>query len=512
VLGDVKRTSSRSQARPSKVASSTKQDHDHEGTTTMSITAPAAPAAARARTTPNFHDAIEDFRARFSGTVLTTADDGYDTARQGWNLALDQRPALIAVAETPADIATAVRFARRCGLRVAIQATGHGQGRAANGALLIITANLTEVTVDPVARTAYVAAGAKWGAVLAPAQRHGLAPLLGSTTDVGAVGYTLGGGMGWLARRYGLASDHVIAFDLVTPDGIEVRASATENPELFWALKGGGTGSLGVVTGMEIRLFPVTTVYAGNLLYPIEMAADVMARWRDWVADAPRELTSSVSLMNFPPLDVVPEPIRGRSFVIVRGAWSGAIETGRELVDQWRAWRTPALDMWGEMPFTEADTISNDPVDPVPAMVTTEWTNELSADVIDALVRAAVPAPGQPPLLTFAEVRHAGGAVRELAATAANRVGRQDEFLIELVGMVPVPELGPVLSAHLEHVRAELAPYVTGATYLNFTEGADRGERSASAFGAEETARLAAVKRALDAENRFRHGVELPTA
>ncbi len=481
----------------------------------MSITAPAPtpPVAASTpspRTSPNFHEALEDFRARFSGAVLAVSDEGYDRARQGWNLALDQRPALIAVAATTADITTAVRFARRYGLRVAIQATGHGQGRAANGALLIVTANLTEVTVDPVAQTAYVAAGAKWGAVLAPAQRHGLAPLLGSTTDVGAVGYTLGGGMGWLGRRYGLASDHVIAFDLVTPDGTELRASERENPELFWALKGGGAGSLGVVTGMEIRLFPVTTVYAGNLLYPVEMAHEVMVRFREWTANAPRELTSAVTVMNFPPVDEVPEPLRGRSFVIVRGAWSGDdVEAGKELVDQWRAWREPAVDMWGEMPFSEADTISNDPVDPMPGVVGTEWANELTDDLIDVLVDAAVAEPGQPPLLTFVEVRHAGGAIRELAEGAANRVGRQDEYLIEMVGVIPVPELGPLVGAHIEQARAAMAPFVTGATYLNFTEGDERAERSASAFGEEERDRLAALKQHLDADNRFTHGFEL---
>lgn len=477
----------------------------------MSITAPISAAPTSPRPRADFHGAIDDFRARFSGTVLSTSDEGYDTARLGWNLAHEQRPALIAVAATTADIATAVRFAARNGLPVAIQATGHGQGRAANGALLIVTANVTEVTIDPVAETAYVAAGAKWGAVLAPAQRHGLAPLLGSTTDVGAVGYTLGGGMGWLARRYGLASDHVLAFDLVTPDGIELRASAGENPELFWALKGGGTGSLGVITGMEIRLFPVTTVYAGNLLYPIELARDVLVRWREWAAQAPRELTSSVTLMNFPPLEDVPEPLRGRSFAIVRGAWSGDVAGGEALVDQWRAWRAPEFDMWGEMPFSAADTISNDPVDPLPALVTTEWTNDLTDDVIDTLITTASPAPGQPPLLAFAEVRHAGGAVRELAATAANRVGRQDEFLLELVGMIPAPEVAPALEALLVRARADLAPHVTGATYLNFTEGAERGDRSASAFGAEEAARLADLKRTFDADNRFRHGIELPT-
>ncbi|MGD9704335.1 MAG: FAD-binding oxidoreductase [Acidimicrobiia bacterium] len=462
---------------------------------------------------PNsFDDAVADLRGRTVGEVLTADDAGYDAARAAWNVVVQQRPAVIVVPESVGDVAAAVRFARANGLRVAVQATGHGVARPSDGAVMIVTARLDAVTIDPAARTARVSAGAKWGAVLAPAQEHGLAPLLGSTTDVGAIGYTLGGGMGWLARHYGLASDSVRSFDLVTPDGSQVHASADEQPELFWALKGGGGGTFGVVTAMEIELYPVRTVYAGNLLYPVEMAREVMTRWRDWASTASDELTSSVVIMNFPPLEEVPEPVRGRSFVIVRGCWSGDLAEGEALLDEWRNWRAPALDLFGPMPFSAADGISNDPVDPMPAMVTTEWFDVLADEAIDVLIRATVAAPGHQPTLAFSEIRHAGGAVRANAPKAANDRGRSGEFLLEMVGIAPHPHAGLALEAHLRYTRLALAPFVTGAAYLNFMEGREKQERTPTAYSADHLRRVQAVKAAVDPDDRFCHGFGITPA
>ncbi|MCU1361481.1 MAG: mcrA 1, partial [Ilumatobacteraceae bacterium] len=339
--------------------------------------------------------------------------------------------------------------------------------------------------------------------------QHGLAPLLGSTTDVGAVGYTLGGGMGWLARRYGLGSDSVRSFQLVTPDGELVNASSDEHAELFWALKGGGAGTLGVVTSMEIDLYPVGAVYAGNLLYPVEMAAEVVARWRDWVVGMDERMTSSVVIMNFPPMDVVPEPIRGQSFVIVRGCWCGDLADGEAMINGWRSWRAPALDMFGPMPFAMADTISNDPVDPLPGIATSEWFDSIPTQVIDTLVNATVPQPGRMPLILMTEIRHAGGAVRSKAVNAANDAGRSGEFLLEMVGLALTPEIGAAVHSLFQSARAEMAPYVTGATYLNFTEGAERQQRTNSAFSAENLRRLQAVKDAVDSADRYCHGFGL---
>lgn len=456
--------------------------------------------------TTSLDDALVDLRARVSGAMLTERDANYAQACAAWNVLFQHHPAVLVVAESATDIVEAVRFARAGGFRVAIQATGHGVARPADGAVLIVTSKMTAVTIDPEARTATIAAGAKWGAVLTPAQQHGLAPLLGSTTDVGAIGYTLGGGMGWLGRRYGLASDSVRSFELVTPDGDLVTASADQHAELFWALKGGGAGTLGVVTSMEIELYPVDTVYAGNLLYPVEMAAEVVARWRDWVAGMDDRLTSSVVIMNFPPLEIVPEPVRGQSFVMIRGCWSGDLLDGEAMINGWRSWRAPMLDKFGPMPFSMADTISNDPVDPLPGITTTEWFDRIPDQAIDTLVQATVPRPGHMPLVLMTEIRHAGGAIRANAVHAANDRGRSGEFLLEMVGLALTADIGAALHAVFQSVRADLAPFVTGATYLNFTEGAERQERTASAYSAHHLRRIQAVKDAVDSADRFCHG------
>jgi FAD/FMN-containing dehydrogenase len=450
-------------------------------------------------------DTVRELRAQVRGSVIGPADNGYDAARTGWNLVASPRPALIVIADDTDDVVIAVRFAAAHRLPVAVRATGHGPGPAADDALLIVTSRLTGVTIDPVARTARIRAGAKWGAVLGPAQQHGLAPLLGSTTDVGAVGYTLGGGMGWLARKHGLACDSVRSIDLVTPDGVETRTSPQVNPELFWALTGAGAGTFGVVTEIEIELYPVDTVYAGNLFYPVELARDVLRRWRDWIVGMDENLTSAVTVINFPPLPVVPEPLQGRSFVLVRGAWSGLnIDRGRELIDQWRAWREPEIDRFGPMPFSNADAISMDPVDPLPSLLSSECFDTLHDNAIDIVVDAVVPVPGRPPMLLLAEFRHAGGAIRKKAAGAVAARGRSGEVVLSMAGVPMDPQAFQVVEAHQRATRQRLETYVSGAAYLNFLDSDERRTRAGQAFAESDLERLSRVKIAMDPDNRFR--------
>lgn len=474
------------------------------GTTTTTIEESVRPITDSNVTVDTTVDAL---RASVRGEVLTPGEAGYDAARAGFNLHRDQRPAIIVVAADTADVAAGARFAAAHDLRVTVRATGHGPGRECDGAVMINISRLTAVAIDLAAHTATLGGGAKWASVLGPAQEHGLAPLVGSTTAVGAVGYTLGGGMGWLARRHGLSSDAVRAFQLVTPDGSVIRCSPIEFPEVFWALRGGGAGSLGVVTEMEIDLFPVDVVYGGALCYPIEDAREVLDRWRGWARGADPNLTSAVCLMNFPPLDLVPEPFRGRSFAIARGCWAGDLETGRALVDEWRAWRAPVADLWGPMPFAAVDAISMDPTDPVPTVMTTEWFADMPSDeAVDAVIAATVPEPGRPPMVLLAEFRHAGGAIAAGTVHAANDAGRSGEVLLELVSIVPDPHAALAIEAHLHRTRESLEPHVTGAAYLNFLDGEDRTARAAQAFSEENLARLRRVKATLDPGNRFCHG------
>ena len=462
------------------------------------------------QTMPVIDPLVSELRTQIDGSVIVAGDPDYDAARQIWNLALEHRPRMIVACANTSDVAVTMRLASRESIGVSVMATGHGVARVADDAIVILTRSLQQLDIDPVTQTARVGAGVKWGAVLAEAQEYGLAPLLGSSGDVGAVGYTLGGGIGWLARKYGLSADHVRSFEVVTVDGAVLNVSSSEHPDLYWALCGAGTGTFVVVTAMEIDLVPVTEVYAGTLLYPAEDATDVMARWRDWIGSAPDELTSSVVLMNFPPMDLVPEPLRGGSFVMVRGCWCGPLDQGAAQLAYWRKWRTPAMDMWGPMPFAAAETISNDPADPMPSRSTTEWLRHLDDALIADLVRFAF-TDGVPPV-TMLEIRHVGGAVADPPPDATSYGNRVAELLLFAVGILPFPEARPAVDAHLEALTAALRPHVTGGAYLNFLDGPDRRTRTRSAMTSAAWARLCAIKQAFDPQNLLGYGLDIPTA
>lgn len=446
--------------------------------------------------------------SRLEGAAIAPGDPDYDRARAAWNLHFDHRPAVVVEAASVADVAEAVRYANAQDLPIAIQATGHGVTSLADGAVLIKTGRLDEVAIDPASQTARVGGGATWGPVLAAAQEHGLAPLLGSSPGVGAVGYTLGGGFGWLGRKYGLAVDHVRSFEVVLADASVVVASDSENTDLFWALRGAGIGSLGVVVEMEIDLFPVTDVYAGNLLYPIEVAREAFELYTRWSADLPEEMTTGFTVMNFPPVEMVPPPLRGQSFAIVRGCHSGDRDEAAALVDFWREWKTPAFDMFGPMPFAEAATISNDPEDPMPGMTGSRWLNALDSNVIDAVLEAMAGDERGPSPLIFIEMRHAGGAMRR-AVDGASYSGRSADRLLEAVAPVMGPDAPARIKATLARLWERLGPNLAEGAYLNFLEGEDRRAATREAFDSATFARLGEVKRTYDPANRFAHGIDL---
>lgn len=322
--------------------------------------------------TPYVVKSLEELKANIEGAVVCPGDADYDSARMSWNLSYDQYPAVIVVAANAGDVANAVLYARSAGLGVAVMATGHGVILNADDAMLIVTAGMTAVRVDTETETAWVEAGAKWGAVLEKAQEVGLAPLLGSSPDVGAVGYTLGGGMGWLVRKYGMSVDSVLYFDVITADGRMLRVSELENSDLFWGMRGGG-GGFAIVTAMCIRLYPVTTVYGGNLMYPEAQAKEVFQFYREWIQWLPAEWTTSISIMNFPPIPDVPEPLRGQSVIIIKGCYCGDAGAGRMMLQAWLDWMPPMLNTFRDMPFSEVATISADPLDPMPAISSGGW-------------------------------------------------------------------------------------------------------------------------------------------
>ena len=446
-------------------------------------------------------------RSQIAGAVHVPGEPEFEELRQAWNLAYTHRPALIVVPSSADDVAVAVRHAASAGQHVAVQATGHGVARTADDVMLISTKNLDHVSVDADAWTAELGAGAKWQALIAPVSAAGLAPLLGSTPDVSAVGYTLGGGMGWLARKYGLSADHVRSIEIVTADGAKKVASPESEQDLFWALRGGGAGSFGVVTKIEIDLVPVSSLYAGNLFYPGAIAREVAARYRNWLPDVPEDLTSSIVLMNFPPIDDIPEPLRGRSFTIIRGAFDGDDADGTALLDYWRAWREPEIDMWGRIPFHDIASVSNDPVEPMPALASSAWLEDLDEATVDVLVNAMFEQDGPSPLI-FTEVRHAGGAVAR-EPEYPNAYGNRDRtLLMEIVGVVD-PEMNPELGEFVRHLHEALAPHVAPGVYLNFLEGDEKRTRTREGFSDDAWARLRKIKATVDPRNMFSHGIAI---
>jgi UDP-N-acetylenolpyruvoylglucosamine reductase len=447
---------------------------------------------------------LETLRAGLRGTAHAPGEEGYDEASRAWNLAAHQRPALVIVAGGAADVMAAVRFARDAGMGVGVMATGHGVGVPCDGGVLINTSRMRGVRVDPAARTARVEAGALWTDLIHEAQPHGLAGLMGSTSYVGIVGYTMGGGFGWLGRKYGFNAASVRQADVVTADGDLVRVSADEHPELFWGLGGGG-GNFGIVTSLEFQLYPMGTLYGGNLIYPVEKAAEVLDAYARWSAELPDEWTTGVAFLNVPPLPALPEPLRGRSVIALRGCYCGeSPETGEQMLRPVREeLGETIMDTFGSMPFAAMDSISMDPVDPMGARQHAEMLDELSPEAIETLVEVAGAGSGSP--LIILELRQLGGALARTADHLSTMGMGESRFIMNGIGPAFTPEMAEGVVAYLGGVAEATRPFQTGDTYVNFMEleGASP-ERVKAAYAPEDYERLVALKNHYDPQNTFR--------
>jgi FAD/FMN-containing dehydrogenase len=447
-----------------------------------------------------------------AGVRYRPGTPGYDARRTGFNLAIEHRPHVIVDARTPGDVVAAVRQAAADGRPVAVMNTGHGPSVAADGAVLIRTGGLRGVAVDPVRRTARVAGGAVWRDVIAAATPHGLAPLNGSSPAVGVVGYTLGGGIGLLSRRFGFAADHVRSIELVTADGRLRRVSAGGDdsagparggdPDLFWALRGAGA-NFGVVTALEVDLFPVARLLGGELCFGGELGADVVHAYVEWARAVPEAMASSLMLMRYPDDPAMPPELRGRHVTHVRLAWSGTEESddlaaGHPWVERLRGIGPRLVDTVRTMPYTEVGTIHHEPVDePVPAFDRNVLLRDLDGAAASALWRHAGPDAAAPLL---AEVRAWGGALSRPPAVPNAVGGRDARFsLMGIAGPDPADR------ARRDEMLDALAPWGTGGTYLNFC-GVEDGVGGAvrRAHGPGDLARLRALKAIHDPGNMFR--------
>ncbi|MFH8405171.1 FAD-binding oxidoreductase [Streptomyces sp. NPDC018019] len=455
----------------------------------MDITyTPAAPA----RTTAP--SSLAELTERTAGVVLVPGDEGYDAERSGFQTGRSHRPSVIVGAASAADVAEAVRHARAHGLPVSVQSTGHGLAAAADGGLLVSTRRMDEVRIDPEARTAWAGAGALWGKVIEAAAPYRLAPVNGSSPGVGVVGYTLGGGLGILGREFGYASDHVRTVELVTADGELRRVSQERDPDLFRALLGGGHG-LGVVTGLEFGLVPVARLYGGQLVFGADLLDEALAAYLAWAEDLPDTLTSSVGLIVYPDLPVLPAHLRGRYLVQIRIAYTGTAEDGGRLVAPLRAVGPRVADTLREMPYSDAHTIHQDPAAPHAYDGDGVLLSGLDADALRTV--AALGGPDAP-MMCVVQLNHLGGAL----VSGGGSVGHRDaRFLLRVLSPLDGTDVTAVRSRHAG-MLAVVAPWAVGRS-VNFLFG-DHGDVTAEAYEEPLRTRLAAAKAAYDPENVFR--------
>jgi FAD binding domain len=441
---------------------------------------------------------VRALQDELTGTVTVAGDAGWDDARAAWNLAVDQHPAVVAEPETVADVVAIVRFARERGLRVAAQGTGHGA--AALGSLqdtvLVKTHRMRVVGIDPEGRLARAQAGAIWGDIVAPASEHGLAPLAGSSHDVGVVGYTLGGGLSWLSRKHGLAANDVVAIQVVTADGRVRVVDANHEPDLFWALRGGG-GSFGIVTAIEIALHPVDELCAGMLAFPWERAGEVLRAWREWIRTVPDEVSSCARILQVPPLPDIPEPLRGRNFAVIEVVCLHDEASTADLVAPLRE-LGPEIDTIAPTGPAGLLRLHMDPPGPVPGSGDGALIDELPGDAIDALVAAAGPGSGSP--LVSVELRHLGGALGRAHDSYGALAALEADFALYAVGMAPHAAAAAAVEAHLDVVKRAVSEWNTGRRFMNIS-GRPSGHE---AFSPNVLRRLRAIKTLVDPDDMIR--------
>lgn len=419
--------------------------------------------------------ALAALQAQVRGRVLRAGQPGWEEEVTGFNAAVTHAPAVVLAAEDAADIHAGVRYAAEARLSIGVQATGHGANTPMQGGLLLTTRRVDGVHVDPAGRTATVGAGTRWRQVIDATAPYGLAPLNGSSSGVGAVGYTLGGGIPVMGRTFGFAADHVRSLQVATPDGELRHVDAAHQPDLYWGLRGGG-GTLGLVTAMTIDLVPVATIYAGGIFYPATHVATVLHAWREWCPTLPETITTSVAILRLPSLPQVPEPLRGQTVAHLRYCQVPGATSGADHLGPMRAVAPAVLDTVTDRPYATVDAVHQDPDHPVPCCQRGQSLHDVTAETVDALVAVAGPDVAVP--LIVCELRQLGGALRRPPA-GGNAVGGRDAAYCLCVIGVMTPETATVASAAVDAVLSATQPWATGRTLLNMhgTPG-DRDDRA----------------------------------
>ena len=450
----------------------------------LSVAAPGVPAQ---RPAASPAPALSALASSLRGELALPGDPTYARLTTPFNASVVQRPLAVVAAADAYDVAQAVRLAARHGLRVAVQCTGHGAASSLDDVLLVHTGAMDECTVHEgdgqAAGWARVGAGVRWRAVVDAAAPLGLTPLAGSSSGVGVVGYTTGGGLGPLARTFGLASDRVRAFDVVTGGGALVRSTPTEHPDLFWALRG-GRGAAGIVTAVEFDLVALTSVYGGALHFAGDDAAALLHRWRAWAQELPLTATTSIALRQLPPLPRVPPALAGRLTVAVRLVSTAEHSTAARLADPLLEVATPVLGGIGPLPVTALDSVHQDPPSPVPSQDRATLLRTLTADTLDGLLAVAGPGAGSP--LAIVELRQLGGQVARRPEHDSAVCGRSAPYLLNTIGM-RTPQTEQAVTAAQTRVMDAVAPWSAGLSLPTFGGGGPQ------AYDARTLDRLRAV-------------------
>ena len=447
----------------------------------------------------------------FTGRTLSPGDPAYEEARRVHNGMVDRRPDRILRCSTTEDVVTALGVAREADLAVSVYGGGHGITGSAvvDGGVCIDLRGLDTVEVDPAIRIARVGGGATWGAVDAATQQHGLAVTGGRVSTTGVGGLTLGSGSGWLERSLGFTCDNLLSVEVVTADGQVVTASLEEHPDLFWAVRGGG-GNFGIVTEFTFRLHRVgPIVLGGMLMYPVELAGELTRFWRDHMLGAPDEVGSALAFITAPPLEFVPEPVRGHPVVAMVVCYNGDPEAGRVAMAPLLEFGPAAVDMVGPMPYVEVQRLIDGPN---PAGQRNYWSADfltgLPDEAIDTLVDQATRAVSP---LTQVLLAPGGGAIARVAEHATAFGQRNAPWNVHYLGVWEDPADDEANIRSIREMSAATKPWSTGRVYLNYI-GDEGATRVAEAFGREKYARLQHLKRKWDPHNLFRHNQNIPPA
>lgn len=431
--------------------------------------------------------------ATLEGPLLVPDEPGYDDEVAGFNTAVVLRPDLVIGATTVDDVVAAVGFAAANNLHLQVMSTGHHSEPMTDG-LLLTTHRLDKLEIDPDRQLATVGGGVRWQAVVDAGAPHGLLPIAGSSTNVGVVGYLLGGGFGPLVRSHGVSSDYVVSFTVVTGEGDVLTVDADQHAELFWALRGGKEG-LGIVTEAVVRLAPMTELYAGSLIYAEEDIETAFRHWVDWTSTADPQLSTSVAIMNLPPLEVIPPPLRGRRLLSLRFAYPGRVDAGEQLAETFRSVAPVYLDGLGPLPAAEIARVHNDPTQPGPSAVRGMALRSLDAEAAGKVLSLVGPGTSSPVLSL--EIRQLGSAAVADVEGGSAVGGRDAGFLMGMVGNNPAL-LNTELPAEFQHIIDTLQPWAAAETNANFLGEPVLAADARAAWSPDVVQRIAAARRRYD--------------